>query len=234
MSPVLLLIAAVAAATPEAPFNPFDALALESAVERDRYLDCVALVDADTERGRAAAEKWTAEGGGVAAHHCRAVADLASGFPRLAAIRLMQIVERADAGDILTRARFLEQAALAFMEAEAPEHALEALNEARRLAPNSGELSLTAGVVYAANEMWQATVDAVTAAEEQGFRSPAAFVARGRAHMALAKNLRAAEDVVAALKMDPFDLDALVLRGELQQLGVEIDANYQRAPAAPR
>ncbi len=226
-----VLISILAAAmTPEAPFNPFDALALESAVERDRYIECVALVDADTERGRAAAETWTAEGGGVAAHHCRAVADLAAGHPRLAAIRLMQIVERSDAGDILTRARFLEQAALAFLEADEPDLALEALENARRLAPNSGELSLTAGLVFAANEMWQATVDAVTAAEEQGFRSLEAYVARGRAHKALSQNLRAAEDVVAALKIDPFDLDALVLRGELQQLGVAIDASYQRAP----
>ncbi|MEL7490279.1 MAG: hypothetical protein AAGJ73_06135 [Pseudomonadota bacterium] len=220
---------ALAAFTPEAPFNPFDDLALESAIERDQYRTCTSLVGADPQAGRDYAEKWAAEGGGAAALHCQAVGDLAAGFPKLAAVRLMQIAERKDIGDGLLRARYLEQAAIAWLEAGAAEYADEAINDAIQLAPNAGELSLTAGIVNAANQRWGQTISAIDAAAEQGFKSADGLVARAKAHKALLNNLKAAEDVVGALRIDPFNLDALVLRGELQQLGIEIDANYQRS-----
>ena len=38
-----------------------------------------------------------------------------------------------------------------------------------------------------------------------------------------------ADDVIAALRIDPTNLDALVLRGDLSQKGVDIRADY--APA---
>ena len=227
------LIIAVAAMTPEAPFNPFASTPSSSEALGSRYQDCLELVDEDLEIGRIAAEQWASEGGGSAALHCLAVAELADNRPRLAAVRLMQIAERPDAGDGLIRARYLEQATRAWLEAEELDHALDTIRQAQVLAPNSGELSLTAGLVFAERRRWQSTINAIDAAEREGFVTADGYVARGKANKALSKNVDAANDVVAALSIDPFHLDALVLRGELQQLGVSIDANYQRAPQKP-
>ena len=188
------------------------------------------MIEEDVEIGRIAASQWVTGGGGAPAHHCLAIAELRAGFPKLAAVRLIDLTDRKDSGDGLIRARYLEQASLAWLEAGEPEYALSTIQEAQTLAPNSGELSLTAGLIFAKNERWQATINSIDAAQAQGFKSVASFVARGNAHKALTKYRAAANDVVAALSLDPFNLDALVLRGELQQLGIAIDANYQRAP----
>jgi len=222
---ISISILAFAVLTPEAPFDPFtESTAAKANPISSRYQDCIALVEGEIEIGRIAAKQWTAEGGGVPALHCEAIADLRAGFPKLAAVRLTQLSARSDAGDGLVRARYLEQAAIAWLE-----HASDTIRQAQALAPNSGELSLTAGLIFAAKERWRATIEAISAAEAEGFKNTAGLVARGKAYKALANYRRAAEDTVAALSIDPFSLDALVLRGELQQLGIAIDANYQRS-----
>ena len=49
------------------------------------------------------------------------------------------------------------------------------------------------------------------------------YVLRGKARMKLGDNEGAAQDVVNALSIEQTNLDALVLRGELQQAGIVID-----------
>lgn len=191
--------------------------------QESRYHDCVALIEADPELGRTAAQQWVGEGGGANARHCLAVADLKAGFPKLAAIRLQEIAERRDAGDDYVRARILSQAADAWLEAQEPALAEEALNKAFALTPDAGELHLIAARVYGALERWQSVIKAVDAGEEAGFVSPRTYVLRGRAYAAFGDYQTAAEDVVNALSLDPVNVDALVLRGELQQTGVVID-----------
>lgn len=223
---MFLTLLAMTVLTPEAlPHYPGRAL---SETVSSRYQICLELIQEDLEIGRIGAEQWVSEGGGAPAAHCRAVADLKAGFPKTAAIRLMDIAGGKNAGDPLSRAKIFEQAAFAWLAAEDNARASEAIKTAQTLAPNSGELSLTAGIIDAANERWGSAIKAVTAAEEQGFQSAAGYVARARAQMALLKHELAAEDVVAALKLDPFNLDALVLRGQLHTFGIDIDANYQR------
>lgn len=191
-----------------------------------RYLDCVTLVEADLEIGRIAAQQWAAEGGGADAQHCLAIADIAAGFPKLGAARLEDIAQRKDAGDDYVRARLLAQAAFAWLQAGEIAFAQAAMENAFALAPDSGELQLTAAKIHAAQERWQKVVDAVTIAEQAGFFSPDAYVLRGRAYTQLGDYETAAQDVVNALTLDPVNVDALVLRGELQQTGVVIDVFY--------
>lgn len=190
---------------------------------KPRYEECVARVAADIKAGRAEAQKWAAEGGGADAQHCLAVADLAAGFPKLAAARLEEIVHRKDAGDDFIRARLLAQAAEAWLEAGEPGFAEAAINAAFELVPEAGELHLTAAKVYDAKEEWQRAIGSVDAAKEDGFVSADAYVIRGRAHVALGDYQTAAQDVVKALTIEPTSLDALVLRGEIQQAGIVID-----------
>ncbi len=191
-----------------------------------QYQDCIERISRDISDGRAYAEQWLGLGGGAPALHCLAVADLAAGFPRMSAMRLEELAARTDAGEDMVRARIFSQAALAWLEAEAPDDAERALNAALARAPDSGELQLTAAKVYAAQEKQQATIDAVNAAEVAGFASADGYVLRARARIALADHRGAADDVVAALKLEPTHLDALVLRGELFEHGIDIDADY--------
>ncbi|MEM9169848.1 MAG: hypothetical protein AAGC56_09350 [Pseudomonadota bacterium] len=223
--------------TPEAPYDPADRTNpdyLEGlAGGGARYQRCVAVVSEDPEGARAVALEWTQAGGGPPATHCLALADLARGYPKLAGARLALLAEDGRAGDVLVRARLLEQAALAFLEADEDAQALDAIKNAIAMAPNAGEIRLTAGVVNAANENWEAVVKSVTAAEETGVVSLDGYLARTRAYLALAKARQAAEDVVNALRIDPFNVDALVLRGEILQAGVDVAASYRRRGAEP-
>ena len=209
---ILALISAVAA-TATTDVNP-------------RYLDCLTLVEADLEIGRIAAQQWSAEGGGADALHCLSVADLAAGFPKLAAARLEEIAHRKDAGDDYVRARLLAQAAFAWLKGGETDFAAKAIQDAFDLVPDSGELHLTAAQVYAAQKKWQQVVYSVTEAEDAGFVSSDTFVLRGRAYITFGNYERAAQDVVNALTVDSMNVDALVLRGELQQRGIVIDVFF--------
>lgn len=195
-----------------------------------RYDECVARIAANVESGRAAAQKWAAEGGGADAQHCLAIADIAAGFPKLGAARLEEIAQRKDAGDDFVRARLLSQAAEAWLEAGETGFAEAAIKAAFDLVPDAGELHLTAAKVYNARQDWQRAIDAVDAAKEGGFVSADAYVIRGRGHAALGDYQTAAQDVVRALTIEPTNVDALVLRGEVQQAGVVIDVYMDEEP----
>ncbi len=194
--------------------------------ETSQYQECVALIRDDTDAGRLHAQQWVSTGGGADARHCLAVADLEAGFPRLAAARLEDIAERKDAGDDLIRARVLAQAAEAWLRADETSNAQRTITEALRLVPDSGELQLTAAKVLAALEQWQEVIKAVDAAEEAGIVSAGTFVLRGRGYYILGNYETAAQDVVNALSIAPTNIDALVLRGDLQQTGIVIDVFY--------
>ncbi|HBK91647.1 MAG TPA: hypothetical protein DDZ68_08260 [Parvularcula sp.] len=220
----MLLETILALLTPEAPFLP---AYLESSIGAGaRHQECVRLVIEDIEEGRAGAQRWASEGGGAPAQHCLAIADLAAGFPKLGAIRLRDLAERPDAGDETARARILAEAALAFLDAGETKEAEAAIDAAKLRAPALGEIEFVAAKIYADDKRWQAAADAVTAAEDKGVRAPEGYVIRARAMRALGRDEDAAIDVVAALTIDPFNIDALTLRGELQQAGVRIEAYY--------
>ncbi len=192
-----------------------------------RYADCVELVNADLDLGRIAAQQWVGEGGGAEARHCLAVADLKAGFPKLAALRLEEIAQRNDAGDDYVRARLIAQAAQAWLAASEPQQAEKAIDQALALVPDSAELYLTAAKVYAAQERWQDVITAVNTAEKGEFVSAETFVLRGRGRFVVGAYEAAANDVVNALSLDPVNVDALVLRGELAQAGVSIDVFFE-------
>lgn len=242
MKPVVL---AALLLTPEAPYQPdyIDAPEANASIGdtsaagqsgRDpQYIECIQTIAEDAKLGRQGARAWAARGGGPPAVHCLAVADIAAGFPKLGAVRLMELAEEPEAGDASTRARIFAEAALAWLEADRPDYAVEAIDAAYGLAPHLAELHMIAAKSYAAAERWEQAVKAASAAEETALISAEGYIIRARGQRALGRNGKAAEDVVAALKLDPFNLDALVLRGELIQTGINIKARYGPAQQAP-
>ncbi|MEM9014232.1 MAG: hypothetical protein AAGB02_03900 [Pseudomonadota bacterium] len=202
------------------------ALALAASPVNERYQDCVTLVQADLEIGRIAAQQWVGDGGGAMALHCLARADAAAGFPKLAATRLEDIAERKDAGDALERARILSQAAEAWLDAGNVHNAANANERAFALAPDSGELHIVAAKIFESKGSPLEVIKSINAAEEQDLGSAAGFVARARAYKDIGDLEASADDIVRALALDPENVKALVLRGELQQAGIVIDVNY--------
>jgi len=192
------------------------------------YLDCISLIGADIEIGRVAAQQWAATGAGADAQHCLALADIAAGFPKLGAARLEEIALHRDAGDDLVRTRLFLQAANAWLKANELEFAEAAIINAFNLTPDAGELFLTAAKIHAARLRWQDTIEAVTDAEKADFVSAEGYILRGRAHYALGDYEAAAQDVVNALSIDPTNISALTLRGDVQQTGIAIDVFYSQ------
>lgn len=189
----------------------------------DRYLDCLVLIEEDVQVGRRAAQLWAEEGGGANAQHCQAIADLAAGFTKLGAARLEDLSQRKDAGDDLVRARIYVQAAEAWLRAEATDNAERAIAAAFELAPDAGELHLTAASIHLAAERYTQVIAAVDTAEQAGFISTKGFIERGKASLATGNAEAAAEDVVNALTLEPYNIDALTLRGDVQRAGITID-----------
>lgn len=194
----------------------------------DQYQDCITMLSADPDLGRRIARQWVSDGGGPDALHCLSISDLKSGLPKMAAIRLTQISERNDAGEPLVRARILAQAAEAWLSAGEVAEAKLTIDKAFKLAPKSGELHQTAAKIYFADEKWSDVISAVSKAEKAGFKSVDGFILRARAYKTFGNLEFAAEDVVSALTLDPYSVDALVLRGELDQAGVSIEVYYDR------
>ena len=202
------------------------AVAALSQTSNERYLDCIALLEADVDTGRLAAQQWADEGGGPDAQHCLALADIAAGYVKLGALRLEDIAERKDAGNVDTRARLLDQAAQAWLQADRLDEAQRALDKAFSLTPDSGDLHLTAAKIYAAQKQWTKVQAAAAAAEEAGVKTAEVYVLSGKAHYALGDYETAANDVVSALTIDPTNIDALTLRGDIQQTGIAIEVFY--------
>lgn len=200
-----------------------------SSVENERYLDCVSRIEEDADVGRLWAQKWAFEGGSSDAHHCLALADIAAGFYKLGAARLEEIAERKDAGDDFVRARLLSQAAQTWLKADDVPNAVRTIGDAFALVPDAGELYLAAAPIYVANESWSQVIAAIDKAKNAGFESSDGYVQRARANIAFGDFETAANDVVSALNINPTNIDALVLRGEIQQTGVAIDVFFEDA-----
>lgn len=192
-----------------------------------RYAECISLLETDLAAGRLFARQWVDNGGGARARYCLARADHLAGFPALAAARLEMIATRDDAGDNMEKARLLSAASLMWLEAGRTDTAGQALEKAFSLAPDSAELRPAAARIHAARGNWQSVIDAVDAAVEAGLATPDLFVLRGEARMIQADYRAAADDVIRALTLDPENIDALLLRGRVQQTGIAIGVSIE-------
>lgn len=199
-----------------------DGLAEDPYIAPD-YAACIARIDEDANQGRRAALRWITDGGGDPAVHCAAIADLANDLPKLAATRLWDLAEANAARDPGLAARLYSQAADAFLAANVEAEALEAIEQAYGLVPDALELHLVAARVFAGTGRWGRARRALDEAEQIAPLDAPSLVLRGRAHQALANYDAAAKDVAEALNLNPDNIDALLLRGELVQIGYAID-----------
>ena len=188
-----------------------------------RYGECVAALDTDPEAGRAAALRWVTDGGGPPAIHCAALADLAMDLPRVGARRLYALAEDIRETDPGMAARLYAQSAQAWLAGDEPEKALIPLEKAYGIAPRSPELHLMAAPVYAGAERWGQTKRVLDLLESENRLNANGYTLRAKAKQMLVDYEGAAADIRAALRKEPDNIDALIIRGELIQAGYQID-----------
>ena len=113
------------------------------------YETCLATVDQDPDGARAMADKAAELGGVDPATHCRALALIATGDPESGAPLLDEIGGHAGPADA-ARAAILQQAAEAWLMADAPGRALSSANRALELSPDNADLLSLAAQAQAA------------------------------------------------------------------------------------
>jgi tetratricopeptide (TPR) repeat protein len=119
-----------------------------------RYAECMQQARREPLKALPLAEKWKAEGGGLGARHCVAIAMFEAGQYVPAAMQLEQIERDMGTDRPGLRAELLAQAGQAWTEANQAENAAKAQSRALDLKPNDADLWIDRGLSYAAMRAW--------------------------------------------------------------------------------
>jgi tetratricopeptide (TPR) repeat protein len=167
-----------------------------------RYGDCMQLARREPLKALAAAEKWKAEGGGLGARHCVAIAMFEAGKFVPAATQL-EAIER----DMLV------QAGQAWMEANQAENAASAQSRALDLKPNDAELWVDRGLSFAAMRAWPRAISDFGRALQIEPYKVEILVLRAAAWRNAGDAAKAVADANRALEIAPDQAEALLERG---------------------
>ena len=207
------MIAALAALAPLAA-----AAELADTIDSDRYRSCLAIVAETPEEGLESAMAWRDHGGGFPARHCLALALVALGQPKQAALRLQYLAQDMQQRKPALQAQILGQAGNAWLLAERPTEARTALTAALTRAPQNIDLLIDRARAQAALGAYaDAFMDLDLAVALDPERMDA-VVFRAAARRHLGDLQRALEDVELALALAPDLTEALIERGILRQM----------------
>lgn len=178
-----------------------------------RYTECMQLARSEPLKALPVAEKWKADGGGLGARHCVAIAMFESGKFVPAATQLEAIAR--DLGDERPglRAELLAQAGQAWMEANQAENAAAAQSRALELRPNDVELWIDRGLSHAAMRAWPRAITDFDQALKLAPTKVDVLVLRAAAWRNAGDATKALADADRALKLAPEHSDALLERG---------------------
>jgi tetratricopeptide (TPR) repeat protein len=142
---------------------------------------------------------------------------IAMGETELGARRMLTNAEFAVTASDATRAIMYGQAGDAFLMASLPDRALTAFQRGRDFAPLDAGLALGAADAAQAAGRWDVVEDAASAAIELNADEARAWRHRSEARLE-AGDLDAAEsDMEEARRLDPDDIEALLLRGRINE-----------------
>jgi len=191
------------------------------AASEARYRACMDSVASDARKALATAEDWVKAGGGDAAQHCAAAAQMALGEYARAADGLQRLAReggREIAGSPVLRASLLGQAAHAWLAADDPDRAETAASEASALVPtDAGLLVLRARARAGQHRLGDALVD-LDRAIALDPKLVDAYVFRASALRQQRALDQAAVDLDKALSLDPQHPEALLERGIVRRL----------------
>ena len=166
------------------------------------------------------------------------MADLTLQTWRIGAMRLLKLADAEAARDPLIAAAHYAKAADALLNLPDETTALTAVSTGLELAQEAAELHMLKGKIHLSKRDWALAEQALTKAESLNRFESAGFAYRARARLEQGKVEPAALDTIAALRLDPHNIEALVLRGELIQQGLTMDMptptiSGSTAPADP-
>lgn len=172
----------------------------------------------DPEGARSFADAWVATGGGEAAAHCLALADVSLGEAESGADALDKLAAGSKA-PAAARAAVFGQAGQAWLMAGDPQRALASATQALTLSPEDPDLLIDRSIAAANLEHYDDAVEDLSRALDLDPRRPDALVFRGAAWRHLSQLDLARDDIDRALAQDPDNPDALLERGILRQRG---------------
>ena len=218
---VLTLFAAVPAAVAAKPASPPGVDAAKPASQASvpnreaRYHACLSRAADDPGAAASEARAWIKEGGGDAAKHCAAAADLALGRPKDAAEAFELLA--ATGGPPQRQAALLAQAADAWVQAGSPDRAIAVLTEALGLLPGDAKLLIDRARAEVDLGRFGEAADDLTRAIDADSLNAEAYVLRASALRRAGRLDEAAFDVDTALMFDRHNPDALLERGLLRR-----------------
>jgi tetratricopeptide (TPR) repeat protein len=176
---------------------------------------CLEKVEQAPQAAYEDALNWIYEGSRPEARQCLALSLLATGRLSEGALELEALARAPDGGSVEDRVTALTIAADAWLEGEAWEQALGALDSARRLNAQA-DVALARAKALGGLARWtEAAAELDRAATNGG--GAAVMRERARARLNLGQLEGALADAEAALAADPRDVDALVVRGNVRE-----------------
>lgn len=203
-----------------------------SATDAQRYNDCMAEARSVPAKAYNTAIAWQKKGGGAAAGHCAAVAQIGLGRYKPAA----QSLEKLAAGQAKTRpdlaAGLYGQAAQAWILANDTKSALKDQNAGLKLAPENVDLLTDRGVVMASQGKYFDAIDDFNKAHDLAQDRADILTYRASAYRLLQSLDLAGDDISEAIRLDPHFADAYLERGIIRRLKNDIPgarADWQQA-----
>jgi len=191
-----------------------------------RYAECMQQARREPLRALPLAEKWKAEGGGLGARHCVAIAMFGTGKYVPAATQLEAIERDMGSDRPGLRGELLAQAGQAWMEAGQAENAAAAQSRALELRPQDADLWIDRGLSYAAMRAWPRAISDFGQALTVEPYKVEIYVLRAAAWRNAGNPAQALADTERALTIAPGDPEIMLERG------LALQAKGDRAAAA--
>ena len=188
------------------------------------YQRCVLQVAQNPSAALEAAKSWEAEAGGGPAGHCEALALLALKRPADAAARLEALAIAPGDYDVALRADLYAQAGNAWLVAEKPDKAIDALGSAINRASSTSIAASTLALYYSdrarAHLLRGERVEAQSDLDRSIALSPTALALtlHARVRREAKDGKGAAADLSRALALDPNFAEAFLERGRLSAM----------------
>ena len=206
---------------------PAPAQIIETIDHAEQYRACMKLARTTPEDAFESALAWEARGGGAPAKHCSAVALLANGQYRDAALRFEELAGALAGDQLRFRAEALAQAGQAWLLQDDLERAHAAQTAALEAQPQDADLWIDRALTRAlAQNYWEA-VDDLNEAENLAPERPDIFIFRASAYRYLDSLDLALEDADRGLGLNPLHPEGLLERGIIKRL--QGDAEGARA-----
>jgi tetratricopeptide (TPR) repeat protein len=209
---IMVLHLATAARAAEAPRRSSEAS------PEDRYHACMTQVRSDAYNALQMAEAWRKQGGGEAARHCAAAAEMELGRFSDAGETLDALARNGPPSNPILRASLYGQAAHAWLAADLPDRAEAASTDALTLAPRDAGLLVLRARARAGQRRFGEAISDLDQAIIIDPKFADAYVFRASALRQEKALDSAAADLDEALTLDPRHPEALLERGIVRLL----------------